>query len=239
MPAEPSQQRANATHPSDGDVSALRSATRTAITGHVVDGDPSVAHLSWINRHRAWPVTYTDARAAVASDEDPRAPLVAARLCARRLQYAFAWRLLAEFSEAALVEHPGDPDFMVHHASALAAMTKTRDAWCFLAQAGESDPERWGADFLVVAVVVPGCAPEFLSRALEVARVGAADGSHVAAYRVVSLLRLLGRYDEAVAALAVADELLATQPPYRSLFEHLGERLFTERMLLGSMSGLG
>lgn len=223
----------------DEALSSLRSATRTVITGRAVDGDPSVGHLSWINRHRAWPVAYADALAAVEPDTDPRAPLAAARLCARRLQYAFAWRLLGEFSEAALLDHPGDPDFMVHHASALAATTRSHDAWCYLAEVAEADPSRWGPDFLVVAVVVPDCDPEFLSRALALARVGASNSHHVSAYRVVSLLRLLGRRDEAIAALGVADELLATHPPYRSLFEHLAERLFTERMLLGPSPSLG
>lgn len=204
---------------------------RIVASGVSPDGNATVEHWAWINRHECWPVDYQHVLALFAG-EDPSVVLAGALLCARRLQYGFAWRLLDVFVRRALHDHPHVPDLHLHRATAAVMVTGTDRDWRDLADRAAREPDLYGTDFLTVAVTAPTVPANVLDAALVVAHKQAADGMHVGAYRVVSLLRRLGRRDEAWEALAVAEEMLVVDPPYQSLFEHLAERLFTERVVL-------
>lgn len=195
------------------------------------DGDASVEHWAWVHRHARWPVDYRHLRDLLTTEPED-AVRAAVLLCARRMQYGFAWRLLAAFAEAASHDYPTLPALNLHRATSAVMVTGTDRDWRHLCEAAAREPGLYGTDFLTVAVTAPTVPSVVVEAALTVARKQTADGAHVGAYRVVSLLRRLGRISEAWEALATAEEMLVVDPPYQSLFEHLAERLFTERVIL-------
>lgn len=221
--------------PHGGPPRSLVDCARIVATGTSPDGNATVEHWAWVNRHERWPVDYRHVRTLLAGEDDATARS-GVLLCARRMQYGFAWRLLDAFARAATDDYPDEPDLHLHRATSAVMVTGTAQDWQHLSEHATCDPARYGTDFLTVAVTAPTVAPDILQAALAVAHKQTADGVHVGAYRVVSLLRRLGRTHEAWDALAVAEEMLVVDPPYQSLFEHLAERLFTERVVLSHIT---
>ena len=150
---------------------------------------------------------------------------------ARRIHFAFAFEALSRFCREALERFPGEELLLVLEAAAGVARGET--SWQELEVRVERHPsEGIAPHVLLTAVYLADDAPrDVLERALTLAGDLAGRGDLIALYRSMSILRLLGRYDDSLeAGMRVNDELASGRHP-APLCDHLSERVLAERHL--------
>jgi hypothetical protein len=184
----------------------------------------------WVPLPVSWPALRDWGRSRGLDDDGLR---FLAWVGGRRAHFAFAHTTMRRFCAEALVDHPGDEllSVLLH-----AADTMSGDrvhAWSSLAAAAHADHAEGVARhvYLTSANYATDVPVEFLRDALDMARAMAGPDDVVAAYRVVSLLRRLGAYRDAVAAGDAVNELLISGVANPVLADHLSERVLTERHL--------
>lgn len=151
----------------------------------------------------------------------------------RRAHFVFAHATMRSFCAEALVDYPGDEllSSLLHAADTMHG--DRGDAWASLAAAAHANHAEGIARhvYLTSANYATDVPVEFLRDALDMARTMAGPDDVVAAYRVVSLLRRLGAYRDAIAAGDSVNELLISGAANPTLADHLSERVLTERHL--------
>jgi len=151
---------------------------------------------------------------------------------ARRLQYQFAYPRLHDFLSAVPEQLAREPHLKFLTTAANAYLAGTNELWEDLITAAENATTDCKITDIALTTVFTGrYVPDtVMVRALTIASTPANMMDPVMAYRRVSLLRRMGRYDDAWAALDLAHVVLTTVPG--ALAEHLSERLVSERLLL-------
>lgn len=197
--------------------------------------EAEASDIAWMNRWAPWPHQFGDLVAAEFTGENLR---IASYLCTRRLHFAFAHRLLAEFAEHAHAAF-GDQDTFLQTLALAGRSALTRDPapWAELFEVAATAPTSKRTHIVLSTVFTSERAPvPAVEAALESAKYLTGRGDLVAAYRVASFLRRLGRFDEAFDAIEHATELLVLAQPGEELGDHMVERLLAERQLLAARS---
>lgn len=155
----------------------------------------------------------------------------AARACARRLHFHFAYVDLSLFCrDAAYLED--ELLSLLGHAVDSCLVEDSRTHWDALEKAAASGAvEGLGMPvFLHSAFSSPYIPVDILETAIEFSSQLADEGDAVGAYRKCTLLRRAGRLEEALVAIDKANSLVAMSSN-ASLAEHLSERLVLESQL--------
>jgi len=153
-------------------------------------------------------------------------------MTARQLQYQFAYPQLYDFLGAIPEQWAREPHLKFLMTATNAYLAGTNESWEELITAAENATTECKITDIALTTVFTGrYVPDIvMMRALTIATTPANTLNPVMAYRRVSLLRRMGRYDDAWAALDLAHVVLTTVPG--PLAEHLSERLIGERLLL-------
>lgn len=195
-----------------------------------------VASVNWAWAHRwspiptSWPVLRDWARFR-GLDRDGF--IFVARVGARRLHFSFAHTLMGKFCTDFLREYPGEQLLTTLNYVSCIVNSNAQDVWPHLAQAAHAGHAEGIARhiYLTAAYYVADVPDEVLHDALNLARAMSGPDDIVAAYRVVSLMRRVGAYHEALVACDAVNDLILTAAINPVLADHLSERLLAERNL--------
>lgn len=195
----------------------------------LIEGEAS--DIAWVYRWAPWPHDFADlVEAGLPSADHVR---IAAYLCARRLHYAFAHQLLDSFTDAALAHIPGDGFLKVLNLAAKAALSSSETDWDSLLGTVMMAPSTKRVHIALSTTFAAEHAPPVAAEiALSLAQPLADKGDVVAAYRAVSFLRRLGRWDEAFIAVENATRILVVAAPDQEFGDHMSERLLVERHMV-------
>jgi len=202
---------------------------------------PLVAsNLAWDNRFSPLPSVYTDlSMAANESGVSKDVELFAAWCCARRIHFAFAHHRLLVFCSEALEVFPNDELLNTLASASLAVLNNDAPAWSYLMTASVNNyAEGLAPHILLTSVVLsPNPPDDVLKYALSKSSSLSDSGDLIATYRKATLLRRMHRFEESLAALDKVNEELIAKNVDPVLFDHLSERVITERhLVLAAMS---